>query len=424
MNWKSALLLPLVLSVGCRPEEPPSAASGVQEARWWKGNLHTHSLWSDGNDFPEMIVDWYSSRDYNFLAISDHNTLNEGEKWVAVAPGTPRRQIYDRYLRRFGAEWVDEEELTGDTLRARLRTLRDYRPLFDRPGEFLLIQGEEITDSFGDKPLHVNATNLAEEIEPQGGSSVRDVLQNNIDAVLEQRRESAQAMFPHVNHPNFVWAVTVEDLIALEGERFFEVYNGHPQVHNEGDHEHPSTERMWDILLTTRVSAGRDIMFGLATDDSHDYLEYRTTTPNPGRGWIMVRAPELSAESIIAAMEQGDFYSTNGVELRDIRREENRLIVEIEPREGVSYTTHFIGTRRGYDAQSLPVVNAEGDTLSRRYSNDVGRVLAEVTGSTAEYTLTGDELYVRAKVISSRPKENPYREGEFEMAWTQPWVVR
>jgi hypothetical protein len=70
------------------------------------------------------------------------------------------------------------------------------------------------------------------------------------------------------------------------------------------------------------------------------------------------------------------------------------------------------------------VVNAEGDTLSRRYSNDVGRVLAEVTGSTAEYTLTGDELYVRAKVISSRPKENPYREGEFEMAWTQPWVVR
>jgi hypothetical protein len=123
-------------------------------------------------------------------------------------------------------------------------------------------------------------------------------------------------------------------------------------------------------------------------------------------------------------MEQGDFYSTNGVELRDVRREENRLIVEIEPREGVTYTTHFIGTRRGYDAQSLPVVNAEGDTLSRRYSNDVGRVLAEVTGSTAEYTLTGDELYVRAKVISSRPKENPYREGEFEMAWTQPWVVR
>ena len=36
-------------------------------------------------------------------------------------------------------------------------------------------------------------------------------------------------MFPHINHPNFVWAMTAEDLIiALEGEQFFEVYNGHP----------------------------------------------------------------------------------------------------------------------------------------------------------------------------------------------------
>ncbi len=24
--------------------------------RWWKGNLHTHSLWSDGNDYPERIA--------------------------------------------------------------------------------------------------------------------------------------------------------------------------------------------------------------------------------------------------------------------------------------------------------------------------------------------------------------------------------
>ena len=31
----------------------------AEEARWWKGNLHTHSLWSDGDDYPEMIADWY-----------------------------------------------------------------------------------------------------------------------------------------------------------------------------------------------------------------------------------------------------------------------------------------------------------------------------------------------------------------------------
>jgi hypothetical protein len=24
--------------------------ASAAEARWWKGNLHTHSLWSDGDD--------------------------------------------------------------------------------------------------------------------------------------------------------------------------------------------------------------------------------------------------------------------------------------------------------------------------------------------------------------------------------------
>ena len=408
----------LVLLAGCATGGPESSAGD----RWYKGNLHTHSLWSDGNDFPEMIVDWYATRDYDFLAISDHNTLNEDEKWVPVASGTPRRTIYERYVERFGDEWVLEEPLGGDSLRARLRTLEEYRPLFERPGEFLLIQSEEITDRFGEKPLHVNATNLEERIEPQGGNSVRDVLQNNIDAVLEQRDESGRPMFPHVNHPNFVWAVTVEDLIALEGERFFEVYNGHPLVHNEGDHEHPSVERMWDILLTTRLAAGREIMFGLATDDAHNYLEFQSSTANPGRGWIMVRAPELTPEALIAAMERGDFYASSGVTLRDVRREGEVVRVEIDPEDGVTYRTEFIGTRRGYDTQSMPVVNAAGDTLSRRYSTDVGQVLAEVEGPVAEYRFRGDELYVRARITSSKIKENPYREGEVESAWTQPWV--
>src|SRR4051812_28125014 len=49
--------------------------------RWFKGNLHTHSLWSDGDGYPEMIVDWYQARGYNFLALSDHNIFAQGEKW-------------------------------------------------------------------------------------------------------------------------------------------------------------------------------------------------------------------------------------------------------------------------------------------------------------------------------------------------------
>ena len=61
-----------------------SSAAEISEqtkpnSRWWKGNLHTHSFWSDGNDFPEMIVSWYAENGYNFLTLSDHNILSVGE---------------------------------------------------------------------------------------------------------------------------------------------------------------------------------------------------------------------------------------------------------------------------------------------------------------------------------------------------------
>jgi hypothetical protein len=138
--------------------------------------------------------------------------------------------------------------------------------------------------------VHVNATNLRHLIEPQGGTSVGDVMQRNVDAVLEQREATGQPMFPHINLPNFGWAVKVEDLIALRGEKFFEIYNGHPAVRNEGDDAHPSTERMWDILLAERLVKGEVVMYGLAVDDSHEYHEFGSGRVNPGRGWVMVRA--------------------------------------------------------------------------------------------------------------------------------------
>ena len=80
-----ALALP-----GARADEPPQErpddpVTAHAEPRWFKGNLHTHSLWSDGNDYPEMIVDWYARHGYHFLALSDHNVLSQGQKWMSVA---------------------------------------------------------------------------------------------------------------------------------------------------------------------------------------------------------------------------------------------------------------------------------------------------------------------------------------------------
>jgi hypothetical protein len=60
----------------------------------------------------------------------------------------------------------------------------------------------------------------------------------------------------------------------------------------------------------------------------------------------------------------------------------------------VSYTIEFVGTRRGADL-----------------------------GVRTRYVPSGDEIYVRARITSSRPHPNPFAAGDREMARTPPLVV-
>jgi hypothetical protein len=156
-------------------------------------------------------------------------------------------------------------------------------------------------------------------------------------------------MIAHINHPNFRWGITPEELMELKGDLFFEVYNGHPQVENAGDAHHLGMDALWDAVLTRRIAELKlEPMFGVAVDDSHNYHTSDPTKSRPGLGWIMVRARHLTAESIIRALEAGDFYATSGVVLSEVARSGNRLSLTIQAEPGVSYRTVFIGTRRNY----------------------------------------------------------------------------
>jgi len=430
----SRMLVTLVLFLAsCFTAQILGTSCHADEARWYKGNLHTHSLWSDGNDFPEMIVDWYVQHGYDFLSLSDHNILSRGEKWVGEELG-PKRGAIDglkRYLARFGDDWVETREKAAAAENAneekkteiRLKTLAEFGPLFEKPGEFLMLQAEEITDNFGSLPIHINANNIAELIRPQGGESVRETIANNLIAVAQQSQRAGQPIIAHLNHPNFGYAVTAEDMAAVVGEKFFEVYNGHPGVNQLGDAAHEPIERMWDITNTIRISDMKHPpLYGMATDDSHNYFGNRGAST--GRGWVMVHAKELTPEALIHSLEAGDFYASSGVTLEShaFDSEKLTLSVSIAGEEGVEYLTEFIGTPIDYDKASRPVVDTDGNEIvaTRTYSSDVGKVLAQVNGTSATYQLTGNELYVRAVVTSTKKHWNPSFDNQTEQAWTQP----
>jgi len=389
---KPFAILFLVVFTGCTNEKPSSSK------QWFKGNLHTHSYWSDGDEFPEVIMEWYKANGYDFIALSDHNILAEGDYWVTIRPDSMYQQSFKNYLNNYGEEWVNFKTDSGKVT-VKLKTLAEYRGLFEEPNKFLIIQSEEITDHFENKPIHMNATNVQKFIEPQGGNSVSEVLQNNIDQVNMQREATGIPMIPHINHPNFGYAISLEDIVNLQGERFFEVYNGHPIVHNMGDSIHMSTEEMWDRINIAYINNNKPIMYGLATDDSHHYHTKGHKWSNAGRGWIVVKTDSLKPKSIIKAMEAGDFYASTGIELNDISFENNVLSVDVNEEPNVTYRIVFIGCMK---------------------ANNTPEEFKVVETHKASFELTDDMLFVRCKILSSKLQDNHIEDLLFEMAWTQP----
>ncbi|MEO8596667.1 MAG: CehA/McbA family metallohydrolase [Candidatus Solibacter sp.] len=323
-SFRFAALAFLALGVALTQTTAPAPAAG----RWYKGNLHTHTLNSDGDSAPSDVAVWYREHGYNFLLLSDHNHLTES------APLNAAHQD---------------------------------------PGKFILLQGEEVTDAWQDKPIHVNAYDLATELQPRHGTTVANTIQNNVDAIL-----AAKAL-PSINHPNYGWAVTADDLLRVQNLGLMEVYNGHPTVNNVGGGGFQSLDEMWDVLL----SAGRRIK-GIAVDDAHHFKRFGREFANPGRGWIEVRAEELTPAALRQAIEQGQFYASTGVKLADVQITPATYTLVIAPQGTEKFTTSFIGSK--------------------------GRVLARSFDTTPSYRFKGGEGYVRARVQSSYGSA----------AWTQP----
>ena len=299
--------------------------------RWFKGNTHSHTTMSDGDSPPEEVARWYKTHGYQFLVLSDHNTF------------------------------TDPKTLAG---------------LVD--SSFILIPGEELTSSFQKKPVHVNGLNIHGVIPPQKDSTLLGTIQRNVDAV-----RSVEGV-PHINHPNFGWAIDQGTLLQVRNNNLLEIFNGHPAVHNQGGSGHPGMEDVWDHLLTSGMR-----IYGIAVDDAHHFKEeFGPKRSNPGKGWVVVRASKQDPREIIHNLEAGFFYSSTGVELEDIRISSRRMEIRIRQKSDFGYRTEFIGAG--------------------------GRVLHRTENNPAVFELKDQEAYVRARVSDS---------GGF-VAWVQPVFVR
>ena len=102
--------------------------------QWYRGNMHTHSHWSDGDDYLEMIAQWYRDRDYNFLCFTDHNILANHERWIDVEKSKGSHKAFDKLKAKFADGWTEERMQEG-RLQVRLKRFDEVSDKLAVPGK-------------------------------------------------------------------------------------------------------------------------------------------------------------------------------------------------------------------------------------------------------------------------------------------------
>ena len=278
---------------------------------FYKGNIHTHTNKSDGDEDPIKVTEWYKEHGYDFLVLTDHNH----------------------------------------------RTILDHGNTTETKGTPLMIPGEEVTLNFQKDdvpvPIHINGIGIERVVEPIQSETFVSTIQANVNAIKEAGGIAS------INHPNYKWAYTTSELIQVDGATAIEVFNGIHDTNVYGSKTRPSSEQIWDAIL----SSGK-LIYGVATDDSHHYHDFTPKMANPGRGWICVQAESLSAPSIMDSIKDGDFYASTGVYLAELDTSANSINISISTdQDDPAKLTEYVTTITGYEGDILH----ETDSLHVNY---------------------------------------------------------
>ena len=254
--------------------------------RFWRGNLHTHSTRSDGVLSPEEVCRRYQAEGYDFIALTDH--------FVGI----------------YGYPIVDTKPF--------------------RNNSFTTILGAELhSGAMANGELwHILAVGLPSDFAPSDSPDFRPKPGQESAAEVAARAVAAGA-FVAIAHPQ--WSgLTLADARSITAAHAVEIYNHGCAM----GCDRPDGFAIADLLLTE----GRQLTL-VATDVAHFY------EPDHFGGWTMVKAEENTPEALLAALKRGDFYSSQGPELRDVRLEGDSLVVECSAASSVIAIGHGTGAK-------------------------------------------------------------------------------
>lgn len=248
-----------------------------------KGNLHTHTTFSDGKYTVPEVVDIYQRNGYDFIAITDHRKYYHGPEIVdsmLVLSGIEVSCLYQ------GEDPKKEYSYTH----------------FNVIGQHLPISDDQV--------FYYNEA-------------------KDITSILKQfQNENSLIVW---NHPLFS-RFSEEESLTFSGYDAIEVYNHKDTLDETGN---PSAFHLIRNLLKNNL-----FPMVTATNDFHGKLDTQLDDYY-SRAFVEVDVEQKTSSAILSALKQGQFYASNGPKIYDFRIENNTFKIETSPVQHIIFYSHL-----------------------------------------------------------------------------------
>ncbi len=238
-----------------------------------------------------------------------HSTNSDGD-WTPA-----------EYCRQYQRNGYDFVALTDHCMERYGYAISDTREF--RRDDFTTLIGAELHpgEITSGGPWHLLAVGLPLDFEThREGDTGASVARRAMDA----------GAFVAVPHPNW-FALTVADFETLGAVHPVECYNGV----SDYDSDRGYSWHYIDLLLHRGHRIG-----AIATDDTHS----RADVNDFMRGWVCLKADELTPDALLRALKAGHYYSSTGAQLHNVEFQgRDKLLIECSP----ATTIYLSGDRAG-----------------------------------------------------------------------------
>ena len=286
----------------------------------YKANLHCHTNVSDGAMSPEQVKQAYKSLGYSVVAYTDHDVL------------IPHDDLNDPdFLALHGLE-IEIDEPRPNT---------DFKYLKTCHFCLIAIDPDNLTQPMWHREKFVPKCSLAYRDKVKFDESEPDYERvYSADGISEMMRIGRErGFFVTYNHPT--WSLEeYPQYTSYKGMHAMEMFNG-ACIFDGYDDYNP---RVYDDILR---SGNRILCIG--ADDNH-------SPSHVGRAYTVIKAPSLQYRDITAALVNGDFYASEGPEIKELCLEDGTVHIKTS---AAQYINISCGIRR-----SRAVVAPDGDTVT------------------------------------------------------------